>query len=118
MIPYKRRELKLLSTLAVSFVATIQLFYVSKFDQLSLRQSDNKFFLEGSFKKNKLVAIQKPGDDITAEINKCISINEFGMLVMVNQRHSYLENLLYQTTIDQIGLKIKIPFLVLQNLNR
>ena len=40
------------------------------------------------------------------------------MLVMVNTRHSYLENILYQSTIEKIGLKIDIPFLVLQNLPR
>ena len=40
------------------------------------------------------------------------------MLVMVNTRHSYLENILYTSTIQKIGLHIKIPFMVFQNLPR
>ncbi|MGB5229091.1 MAG: universal stress protein, partial [Eudoraea sp.] len=37
---------------------------------------------------------------------------------MVNSRHSHLEQMLHQSTIEKIGLHIKIPFLVLQNLSR
>ena len=40
------------------------------------------------------------------------------MLVMVNTRHSFLENILFQTTIDNITLNTEIPFLALQNMRR
>ncbi len=117
-LPYKRRELKLISTLAKSYVAKIDFLYVSKFNKLSHRQEDNKSFLESCFRSNLYDFHSKQGDILTHEINTFIQEHEIDVLIMVNSRHSFLENILYQSTIDTIGLHIKIPFLVLQNLSR
>lgn len=118
MIPFQRRELKLLSTLAIRFVATINMLFISEFKGLSNRQKDNRSFLECRFEDNKTSFLQTPGKDITIGINKILMEHDFDMLVMVNQRHSYLENILYRSSIEKIGLEINIPFLVLQNLYR
>ncbi len=117
-LPYKRRELKLVSIIAKCFVSKLDFLYVSKFPTLSLRQQDNKNFLEASFCENQISFQHKTGTDVTKAINAYIIENPKDMLVMVNTRHSYLENILYQSTIEKIGLHIDIPFLVLQNLPR
>jgi hypothetical protein len=117
-LPYKRRELKLVSSIAKCFVSKVDFLYVSKFPSLSLRQQDNKKFLEASFCDNQINFHQKSGTNVTKAINTFVIENPIDMLVMVNTRHSYLENILYQSTIEKIGLKIDIPFLVLQNLPR
>jgi nucleotide-binding universal stress UspA family protein len=117
-LPYKRRELKLVSNIAKCFVSKMDFLYVSKFPSLSLRQQDNKKFLEVSFCDNQTNFHQVSGTNVTKAINTFIIENPIDMLVMVNTRHSYLENILYQSTIEKIGLKIDIPFLVLQNLPR
>lgn len=118
LLPYKRRELKLLSTFAKFFASKISFLYISKFPGLSLRQRDNKAFLEATFKENKVDFIHLQGKDVTKSINTYLIENPIDMLVMVNTRHSYLENILYQSTIEKIGLKIDIPLLVMQNLPR
>lgn len=118
MLPFKRRELKLLSSLAMRYVSTIQMLYVSKTKHLSHRQLDNQMFLDSAFDNNKFKFLQIEADNITETINNTIQDQNIDLLVMVNQRHSYLEDLLYNSTIDKIGLEIKIPFLVLQNLRR
>ncbi|GHC62058.1 universal stress protein [Ulvibacter litoralis] len=118
MLPFKQRELKLLGTMAERITATIHCLYISKFEELSNRQEDNKAFLELAFAKNKVSFPQVVGKDITEAINEYIKENEMDLLVMVNSRHSYLENILYTSTIEKIGLHIQIPFLVLQNLQR
>lgn len=117
-IPYKRRELKLISTLAKSFVAKIDFLYVSDFETLSHRQEDNKLFLESCFRGNLIEFHSIKGNELIKAINSFIITHQIDMLIMVNSRHSFLENILYQNTIDTIGLHIKIPFLVLQNLSR
>lgn len=117
-LPYKRRELKFVSGIAKCFVCRVDFLYVSKFESLSYRQQDNKKFLEASFCDNQVRFHQTKASDITKAINTFIIENPIDMLVMVNTRHSYLENILYQSTIEKIGLKIDIPFLVLQNLPR
>jgi|SRR5690554_60438 len=118
LLPYKRRELKLLSTISKNFASKIDFLYVSKFPTLSLRQQDNKAFLEASFVDNRIDFVQKKETNVTKAINTHIIENPIDMLVMVNTRHSYLENILYQSTIEKIGLHIDIPFLVMQNLPR
>ncbi len=118
LLPFKRRELKLLSTLTQSFRSTINFLYISKYEKLSIRQEDNKAFLEESLPEATLNFYTEEADDLTLAINRSIEENEIDFLVMVNSRHSYLENILYQSTIDKIGLHIKIPFLVMQNLQR
>ncbi|RMA58765.1 universal stress protein [Ulvibacter antarcticus] len=118
MLPYKPRELKLLSSMAERITAKIKCLYISKFDDLSNRQQDNKAFLEFAFANNKVSFLKAEGKDITETINLSIINFDADMLVLVNSRHSYLENILYTSTIEKIGLHIKIPFLVLQNLQR
>ncbi len=117
-LPYKRRELKLVSAIAKCFVSKVNFLYVSKFPTLSLRQQDNKHFLAASFCENKIDFHQDFSNDVTEAINDFLSKNKIDMLVMINTRHSYLENILYKSTIEKIGLNINIPFLVLQNLPR
>lgn len=118
MIPFKRRELKLLGSISKRFATKINFLYVSKFPTLSLRQQDNKAFVEACLDQNQLEFNQKDKKNITKAVNTFIIENPIDMLVMVNTRRSYLEKVLYQSTIEKIGLKIDIPFLVLQNLPR
>lgn len=118
LLPYKRRELKLVSNIAKCFASKVNFLYVSKFSNLSLRQQDNKQFLEASFADNQVNFNLQKDTDVTKSINTFIVENDIDMLVMINTRHSYLENILYQSTIEKIGLNINIPFLVLQNLPR
>ncbi len=118
MVPYKRRELKLLSELSGSFRATIHMLYVNPLLKLSLRQEDNMGFLKECLQKAVLTFETTEESDKTIAITKYIVHNDIDMLVMVNSRHSHLEDMLYRSTIDKIGLHIKIPFLVLQNLAR
>ncbi|MDC6389005.1 universal stress protein [Maribacter sp. PR1] len=118
MIPYKRRELKLLDTIAFRFKSEVHSLYISDFEDLSHRQTDNKKFFKESLPNANLTfhrsEVKNKGLGIleyTAEYN-------MDMLVMVNSRHSFLEDMLYRSTVDQIALNPVIPFLVLQNLPR
>lgn len=118
MLPYQRRELKLLSTLAQNFAAKLKILHISKFDELSFRQEDNKAFLEYCLEQIQPSYIQLPGTDVTAVINDAVQNYNTDLLVMINSRHSFLEDFLFTSKVEKIGLEIKIPFLVLQNLPR
>lgn len=118
MLPYKRRELKLLNCLSAAYKSEIHCLYISDFEDLSHRQIENKRFLTESLPDAYLFF------ERTAVQNKVVAIKEYikfkgiDFLVMVNSRHSLLEDMLYRSTVDEIGLTTKIPFLVLQNLPR
>lgn len=118
MLPYKRRELKLLNTLSAEFKSEVHCLYISDFEDLSHRQIDNKRFLQEELSKAYLFFEMTPVKNKAEAITEYISQNDIDMLVMVNSRHSFLEDMLYRSTVDEIGLDLKIPFLVMQNLPR
>lgn len=118
MLPYKRRELKLLNDLAAEFKSEIFCLYISDFDVLSHRQVDNKRFLTESLPDSFLFHKTTPVKNKAEAILEYISENGSNLLVMVNSRHSFLEDMLYRSTVDELGLHITLPFLVMQNLPR
>lgn len=118
MVPYKRRELKLLCEMAFSYRAVIDMLYISKSKKLSLRQEDNQAFIKNSLGKNTLNFITVNGKNISSTIYKYLKEHTIDMLVLVNTRQSFLESILFQSTIDKMSLHIDIPFLTLQNIRR
>lgn len=118
LLPYKRRELRLLGDLAGKFKSRIYCLYITDFDELSPRQEDNKLFLKETLSKSYLYFETAPVGNKAEIIMEHIDEKEAGMLVMMNSRHSFFEDLLYRSTVDLLGLKIKIPFMVMQNIKR
>ena len=118
LIPYKRRELKLLCDMASPFNATIDMLYISKSETLSMRQQDNRDFIKDELRKNKINFKTTNDKNITNAIYTYIRENHIDMLVMVNSRYSFLESILFKTTIDEMSLYLDIPFLALQNMKR
>ncbi|NNG10386.1 MAG: universal stress protein [Arenibacter sp.] len=118
MLPYKRRELKLLNTLAAEFKSEVYSLYMSDFEDLSHREIDNQRFLKESLTSAFLYFERSPTENKAKTITDYIQNNNIDLLVMVNSRHSFLEDMLYRSTVDEIGLHLQIPFLVMQNLPR
>jgi len=118
MLPYKRRELKLLDDMAGKFKSEVHCLYITDFEELSPRQEDNKLFLEGTLSRTYLFHDTASVKNRAEAILENIENKEADLLVMVNSRHSFFEDMLYRSTVDLLGLKVKIPFLVMQNLNR
>jgi len=118
LIPYKRRELKLLCEMVSPYRAEIDMLYISKSKKLSLRQEDNQNFIKEELCKNNIQFKTVNDKNITNTIYAYIEENEVDMLVMVNTRHSFFENILFNSKVDKISLHINIPFLTLQNIRR
>lgn len=118
MVPYRRRELKLLDDLGGEFKSKIHCLYITDFDELSPRQLDNKKFLERTLSRSYLSFGTAPVKNRAEIILEAIQTQKADLLVMVNSRHSFIEDMLYRSTVDLLALKLDIPFLVLQNLIR
>lgn len=118
MLPYKRRELKLLNGLSGEYKSEIHCLYISDFEDLSHRQLDNKRFLTESLPDAYLFFERSEVKNKAKVIREYIELKKMDFLVMVNSRHSFLEDMLYRSTVDEIGLTTKIPFLVMQNVPR
>lgn len=118
LIPYKRRELKLLCDMAVPYRANIDMIYVAKTPTLSLRQEVNRQFMEDELCKNNIHFKHVNSTNIYQGINDYCDKTEANMLVMVNSRDTYLEEMLFNSTVDAVALESKIPLLTLQNIRR
>lgn len=118
MMPYKRRELKLLNSIASEFKSEVHCLYISDFEAMSHRQLDNQLFIKETLSDAYLFFDQTPVRNKAEAIRDTISEGGFNFLVMVNSRHSFLEDMLYRSTVDELGLHIEVPFLVMQNLPR
>ncbi|WP_407557458.1 universal stress protein [Winogradskyella sp. 4-2091] len=118
LIPYKRRELKLLSILSKSYRSLIDIIYISTSNKLSIRQQDHKDFVKDALIVNKVnfkIINSKKVDDA---IKLYIETNNIDMITMVNTQHSFLEDMLFPSTIDKVSLGLDIPLLALQNTTR
>ncbi|MFS4467877.1 universal stress protein [Maribacter sp. 2210JD10-5] len=118
MLPYKRRELKLLNGICGEYKSEIYCLYISDFEDLRHRQLDNQRFLKDHLPNAYLTFDRVTTKNKKEAIEEYIRLKNIDFLVMVNSRHSFLEDLLYRSTIDEIGLTTEIPFLVMQNLPR
>lgn len=118
MIPYQIRELKLVSEIARANKSTVHMLYISKFPLESFRQKANQLLIKEQFYEIPFQFHRIDEEVKTKAIMIFINELNIDMLIMVNSRYTYLENIIYQSTVDKIGLHPRIPFLVLQNIQR
>jgi len=116
MIPLKHRELQFLNEIIQPFHPEIDLLYISLSSHLSSRQEENRIHLLEELYDHKINIKWINQKDIGKTIFSYINQHDIDMLVMLNTRHSFLENILFHSVIDQLSLSLKIPFLALQNL--
>ena len=115
LIPYKRRELKLLSVLAKSYRSEIDVVYISTSPKLSIRQEDNQSFIKDTLSPNKVNFIIEDNKKIADAITNYIKENSIEMITMINTQHSFLEDMLFPSTIDKVSIGLDIPLLAFQN---
>ncbi|HSP40285.1 MAG TPA: universal stress protein [Gillisia sp.] len=118
MLPYQTSELKLVADIGRSFNADLHMLYISNFNLESLRQKENLKLIKEKFEGNKFHYHQIYGEERAQVINEQIEHFNIDLLVMVNSRYTYLENILFESTIDKISLYPRIPFMILQNFHR
>ena len=118
LIPYNRRELKLLSDLAKPYRSIIDVLYVSNSNKLSIRQEDNKDFIKDTLRENEVNFRIENSKKIAETVKRYIKENSIDIITMVNTQHSFLEDMLFPSAIDKISLGLEIPLLALQNATR
>ena len=113
-LPFKSSEIQGLRPLLNLGLEQIECLYISDFDHLTKTQNSH---LEQLQKELGIpVSVHQSGVGNKKEvIADHLSEEAFDLLVMVNTHHSYFEELLYQSTLDQLALELPVPMLVLQH---
>lgn len=112
-VNYTQDHLKILLDIASYNDASIQVLHVSFGYDLEPRQLESKKILENYLEgtPHKFHSIEK--DTVTGGIYHFQKENDVDMLVMISNKHSFFENLLFRPVINEIGFKLKTPFLVI-----
>jgi nucleotide-binding universal stress UspA family protein len=91
----------------------LEIMHVRSGYELNETQKKNKRILEHLISATSHKFHELPDQGIIEAINKIQSELQSQMLVMVKNKHSFLENLFLKPVINQIGFHTTIPFLVL-----
>jgi len=109
---YNHIELNPLKNLASLFNSKIRIVHIKKEDQLNDIQEYNMVTLKNYLDEFNISFHWIP--DYTKkvqEINNFIEELQIDLLVMVNYKHSFLENIINEPVISKIGFRPIIPFL-------
>ncbi|MDX1326611.1 MAG: universal stress protein [Arenibacter sp.] len=112
-IEYRESLLKELLFVASIHGATIDVMHISTNLELSPAQEANKSILANLLSEVKHRFHEVPDQRIVEAINSNQTKFNTNFLVMVKNKHTFLENLFLKPVINQIGFHTTIPFLVL-----
>lgn len=112
-VNYSRDHLRILKDLAVGNESTVHILHVNFGFPLEPKQQKQKDLLstylsEVSHEFHDVEEQTVPQGIYTFQEN-----NQVDMMVMVSNKHSFFENLLFRPVINEIGFNLKIPLLVI-----
>jgi nucleotide-binding universal stress UspA family protein len=110
---YKHSNLKILKEIVLSNHARMNAMHVSTGYELSEKQERNKDKLESMFEHSAFLFHNIKTMDITHAINEFQVKHKINLLAMINNKHSFFENIFFKNTINQIGFHLNVPFLVI-----
>ncbi|GAA4884425.1 universal stress protein [Flaviramulus aquimarinus] len=112
-IDYKDHHIKPIINITSHFNTRVNILNVSYGYDLSEKQEENKQNLENYFKKTAYLFHSVSNQNVPEAITNFQLKARVNLLVMINNKHSFFENLFFKSTINQIGFHLNIPFLVI-----
>ena len=112
-VDYQKTSLDLLVDIAVMHHSRINVMHVSTGYDLTEVQEGHKMTLKNMFKNTAYLFRDVESMEIVEAVNKFQVKHRINMLAMINNKHSFFENLFFKNTINQIGFHLNIPFLVI-----
>ena len=106
-------DYELLKDIIKNYNSRLNILHVLGKKELSPEKEQNKKLLATQMDsvKHQFYSIEKKA--LTEAIYDFQNEHPTDMLVMINNKHSFFENLLFRPVINKIGFHIKVPFLVI-----
>ena len=117
-VEFTMGQLQVLKEIAKLHTSKINALHVSTGHGLSEIQDRNKTLLPTLFKRMAYEFHDVEDMEIPAAINRFQEEHSVDMLVMINNKQSFFENIFFKDTINQIGFYLNIPFLVIPSKQR
>jgi nucleotide-binding universal stress UspA family protein len=112
-IVYKDEQLKLIIDIAKKHISRINVLHVYYGYDLSIMQQKNKNMLEKKLARVPNIFHDVSNQNVEDAIHNFQIENKINMLIMINNKHSFFENLFFKKLINHIGFHLNVPFLVL-----
>lgn len=112
-INYKDHHIKPILDIISPYNTRVNILHATYGYDLSKEQEDNKKILEKYFKKSAYLFQSISNQTVEQGITNYQLKTRINLLVMINNKHSFFENLFFKNTINQIGFHLNIPFLVI-----
>ena len=112
-IYYKDNHIKPILNITSLYISRINVLNVSYGYELTEYQEENKKRLEAYFKDTSNLFHSVANESVEEAITDFQLKARINLLVMINNKHSFFENLFFKSTINQIGFHLNIPFLVI-----
>ncbi|WP_179336700.1 universal stress protein [Winogradskyella ludwigii] len=114
-VDYKSFQMEILKYITTTHHSRINAMNVSTGNDLTEKQINNQIELKSQFKNASYLFHHFDSMNITQAIDEFQKKTKINMLAMLNNKHSFFENLFFSSTINQIGFHLKVPFLVMSS---
>ena len=112
-VDYNRDELRGLLDIATKTKAEIQVVHIASGYGLTEKQEQNKKKLKTILGDISHQYHDLPSQEVIEGINSFQKANQTDLLVMIQNKHTFLERLFIEPIIKKIGFHVTIPFMVI-----
>ncbi|HZJ19490.1 MAG TPA: universal stress protein, partial [Pricia sp.] len=112
-IDYNKEQLQQLLDIAKNHIGSIAVIHVSSGYDLTETQLKNKQKLNSILAETTHLHHDLPSQEVITAINNFQIKKHMNLLVMVQNKHTFLERLFIEPTIKKIGFHETIPFMVI-----
>jgi len=112
-VNYSTKQLQLLKQIASLYESKIHVLHVSNNRELNASEIEHKVKLESLLVDYNDSYHNERDQQIPEAINEFQKSTYVQLLMMINNKHSFFENLFFKPVINQIGFHLNVPFLVI-----
>ncbi|TJY35783.1 universal stress protein [Pontimicrobium aquaticum] len=112
-IEYKNTQLNPIIEIAKKHISRINILHVFAGNGLTKTQEKNKSILETSMKGIAHLFHDVKNQNVPEAITNFQLKSRVNLLIMINNKRSFFENLFFKSTINHIGFHLNIPFMVI-----
>jgi len=112
-LDFQEKHIKPIIDIASSHIGRINILNVSYGYDLTEEQEKNRRKLEVYFKNVAHLFHKVIDQEIPEAITMFQQKTRINLLVMINNKHSFFENIFFKSTINHIGFHLNVPFLVI-----
>ena len=112
-VDYTQKQLDVLKLIANRYKSRVHILNVSHGSDLTETENKNKKKLEKLLAEQQHVSYRVDDQEIPQAINEFQGTTYVQLLMMINNKHSFFENLFFKPVINQIGFHLTVPFLVI-----